>query len=69
MQLASVSCERLRFCAGDRVLVKVWGPLSKKAAAKIRSSIIKWAGVSVEVFIYNAHQMEIKVEHAQEEHK
>lgn len=61
-RLADVQCSRLQFESGDRILVKSYYKLDHEAKKKLRKTIEKWAGVSVEVLIYDATQMEITVE-------
>jgi hypothetical protein len=62
-KIADVQCSRIHFEPGDRVLVKVYHQLDKDQIIRLRKSIQKWAGVEVEVLIYNGTQMEIGVEH------
>lgn len=61
-RLADVSCKRIQFQPGDRILVRVYHELSKEQKRIIRKMIEKWAGVSLEILIYNATQMEIYVQ-------
>jgi hypothetical protein len=61
-RIADVQCSRLKFEAGDRVLVRTYHTLSRDEERKLRKSIQRWAGVEVEVLIYNANQMEIEVD-------
>lgn len=61
-QIADVSCSKIQFEPGDRILVRVYQELDRGQIFRLRRSIQKWAGVEVEVLIYNANQMEIAIE-------
>ena len=60
-RLADVSCTRMRFDPGDRILVKVRQDLSREDAAKLRKSVERWAGNAVEVLVMNANNVELEV--------
>jgi len=60
--IANVSCSRLKFEAGDRILVRTTRRLDKDQESKLRHHIQKWAGVEVEVLIYCVLDMDINVE-------
>ena len=61
-RLADVQCSRLQFQPGDRILVRSYHKLDVSETRKLRKTIEKWAGVSVEVLIYDGTEMEITVE-------
>ncbi len=61
-KIADVQCKRLQFKPGDRLLVRVYHYLDKDQVKKLRRGIQKWAGPDVEIFVYCALDMEIKVE-------
>lgn len=60
--LAEVQCSRLRFQAGDRILVRTYHKLTADEARKLRKTITKWAGEEVEILIIDATQMELQVD-------
>lgn len=62
MGIADVSCSRLRFEPGDRIIVRTNGQLDQSQQAHLRKSICKFAGCEVEVLIINILQMDISVE-------
>jgi len=68
-RIAEVQCSRIQFQPGDRVLVKIFHNISVEQTKHLRQSIVKWAGTDVEVLIYNATEMEIKVEHGETKSK
>jgi len=59
-RIADVSCLRLRFEPGDRILVRTNHRLSNDEQKKLRKTIQKWAGCEVEVLIYCLLDMDIK---------
>lgn len=61
-KLADVQCSRLVFQPGDRILVRTYRRLDNDQKRKLRKSILKWAGVEVEILIYDATQTEITIE-------
>ena len=61
-RLAEVQCSRLQFQPGDRVIVRTTHRLDAGQQRKLRRSILKFAGVEVEVLIYCMTDMEITVE-------
>jgi predicted P-loop ATPase/GTPase len=61
-RLADISCQRMVFQPGDRVLVRTYHNLSAATIKNLRRSIIKWAGCEVEVLVYNGNDMEISIE-------
>lgn len=60
--MADVSCSRIQFQAGDRVLVRSYRPLDADAQRKLRRTIRRWAGCDVEVLVYDAAVMDVTVE-------
>jgi hypothetical protein len=60
-RLAEVSCSRLKFDPGDRLLVKTTIRLDPTQEKNLRTQICKWAGCEVEVFIYCIFDMDIQV--------
>ena len=63
-RLADVQCSRLRFQPGDRVIVRVYRPISDEQTKKLRRTVERWAGDQVEVLVINALEMSIGVEPA-----
>ena len=61
-RIANITCSRLQFQPGDRVLVRSFHPLTYDEERRLRRSIIKWAGCEVEALIYCGSEMEITVE-------
>ena len=61
-RLAEVHCTRIRFDPGDRIIVDVYHPLDKDERKKLIRTILKWAGVEIEVLIVNRMRMEVKIE-------
>jgi hypothetical protein len=61
-RIADISCTRIKFEPGDRILVRTYHNLSAEQISKIRKSINKWAGCEVEVLFYNGNDMEISVD-------
>ena len=59
--LAEVHCERLKFEAGDRILVNVYTNLDKDQKRRLRRAITKWAGEDVEILIVNRLEMEVTI--------
>lgn len=64
-RLADVQCSRFEFKPGDRVVVRVFRPMSKEESVKLKRAVERWAGNCVEVLIVNALEMSIHVEPAQ----
>lgn len=60
--LAELKCNRIHFDPGDRVLVRVFQPLSKEQTIALRRSVEKWAGDAVEVLIVDTSKMEVEIE-------
>ena len=63
-RIAEISCSRLKFEPGDRILVRVYNKLDRDQERKLRRSIQRWAGTDVEVLIYNAMEMEVAIDKA-----
>lgn len=61
-RIADVRCQRLKFQPGDRILVRTTIRLEPDQQRRLRKSIIKWAGCEVEVLIYSALDMDIRIE-------
>lgn len=64
-KLADVQCSRLQFHPGDRVLVRVYQPLSVEQKKKLKRTVERWAGDQVEVLVINALEVGIHVEPAE----
>ena len=62
-RIADVHCSRIVFQPGDRILVTCHYRLEPEQRKKLRQSIERWAGASVEVLIYNPLDFDIEVEH------
>jgi hypothetical protein len=63
-KLASVQCSRLKFDPGDRILVKVYRPISNEQRKRLERAVEKWAGVAVRVLIINGAEMDLEIERA-----
>lgn len=61
-RIADVKCSRLKFEAGDRILVQSRHKLTYDEQKKLRRSIQKWAGCEVEVLIYCPLDYDITIE-------
>ena len=61
-RLADIQCKKLRFQAGDRLLVRTTHRLEPYEEKRLRQSIQKWAGVELEVMIYCMKDVQIDVE-------
>ena len=61
-KLAEVSCKRIHFESGDRVLVKVQHALHPEQKAKLTEMVQNWAGPGVRVLVVDARRMEIEIE-------
>lgn len=61
-RLVDVSCTKIKFEPGDRILVQCYRPLNLESRKRLRGIIERWAGREVEVLIYDVSQMDIKVE-------
>lgn len=62
-RLAEVSCSRIKFEPGDRILVRTHHKLTQDEQKKLKKSIEKWAGEPIEVLIVNLSDMDISIEH------
>jgi len=60
--IADVQCSRLKFEPGDSILVRTYHKLDKDQKRKLQKSIQRFAGVEVEVFIYNCLEMDIEID-------
>jgi len=65
--LADVKCSRIQFQPGDRILVRTYQNLDAEQKRKLRATIVKWAGVEIEVLIYSSTEMEIQVDKSRRE--
>lgn len=63
-RLAEVSCTKIHFDPGDRVVVRVFQPLEKEARRRLERTVQKWAGVSIEVLVVDATKYDVAVEKA-----
>jgi len=61
-KLADISCTKIQFSPGDRILCRTYRKLEKDEECRLRKAITKWAGCDVEVLIYNATELDIEVE-------
>jgi len=61
-RLADIQCRKLRFQAGDKLLVRTTHRLEPYEEKRLRQSIQRWAGVEVAVIIYCVKDMQIDVE-------
>ncbi len=67
--IADVKCSRIVFRPGDRVIVRVYRRLEAEQAKRLKRSIQRWAGADVEILIYDATLMDVRVEKADAEAK
>ncbi len=61
-RIADVQCSRLVFEPGDRLLVRTTHRLNNEEKRKLRKSILKWAGVEVEVLIICLLDLDIEIQ-------
>jgi len=61
-RLADIQCRKLRFQAGDKLLVRTTHRLEPYEEKRLRQSIQRWAGVEVCIFVYSIADMNITVE-------
>lgn len=61
-RIADVSCQRLRFEPGDRLLVRAACRLSPGEERRLRRAIVKWAGCEVEVLVVDLTRFDVSVE-------
>lgn len=66
VRLAELDCQRLQFQDGDRLLVRVYQPVTPELVAHITKTLRKWAGKELEVLVSDGRAMEIKVERSWE---
>lgn len=62
-RIADVKCQRIVFRPGDRVLVRCLHRLEDEQVRRLKKSIQRWAGVDVEVLIYNPLDFNLEIEH------
>ena len=67
-RIADVQCSRLVFEPGDRILVRSNHRLNTEEKRRVRKSILKWAGVEVEVLIICLLDMDIEIEKKENKH-
>lgn len=60
--IVDVQCRRLVFAPGDRIMVRHYHKLDPDQKKRLRKRIQKWAGVDVEVLIFDATEMEIEID-------
>jgi len=60
-RLAEVSCSRLKFDPGDKLLVRTTFRLDATQEKNLRAQICKWAGCEVAIYIYCVLDMDIQV--------
>lgn len=61
-RLADVKCSKIQFQPGDRILVRVFEPLSKEEMIRLKKTVEKWAGGVVEVLVFNCTKVDVQVE-------
>lgn len=59
IQTATVSCTKLQIASGDRILVKCYHDLNSDQIKRIERSIRNWAGVPIEVLVYDGRAMDV----------
>lgn len=60
-RLADVSCSKIHFDPGDRVLVKVHERLDRESKIRLRKTIERWAGTGIEVLIVELPVMDVEI--------
>ena len=60
-RIADVQLTRVKFEAGDRLMVKLRQPLDREAKKKLRRTIERWAGDHVEVILVDLHVFDLEV--------
>jgi len=61
-QIVNVKCTRIRFDPGDRLLARIYKPLSREDLQKMRRSLQEWVGRDdVEILIVDGTQIDIGV--------
>ncbi len=60
-RIAEVSCSKIRFEDGDRIIVKSFCHLEPEQKRKLTKSLRAWAGAEIEVFIYCALDFDIQI--------
>ena len=61
-RLADVSCRRISFQPGDRVLVRTTHRLDQAQITQLCKTVKKWAGEDIEVLVYCALDMNLEIE-------
>lgn len=61
-RLADIQCSRMAFQPGDRILVRVFQPISDESLKKLRKTVSRWAGEGVEVLVVDQTKMEIQID-------
>ncbi len=61
-RLADVSCSKVHFDPGDRIIVRTFHQLNIEEKKKLTKTIQKWAGCEIEVLIYCILDMEMEIE-------
>jgi len=61
-RLVDVSCKRMQFFPGDRIVARLFGTASPGEIKKVKRMVQNWAGPDVEVLVYDATKMEIQIE-------
>ena len=50
-RIADINCSKIKFDAGDRIIVRSFHRMDTEQIRKLKKSICKWAGVEVEIFV------------------
>ena len=61
-RIADVHCEKIQFEPGDRILVGLRAPMDRDAVEKLRKSLIKWAGVEIDILFVPEYLYSVKID-------
>ena len=61
-KIANVQCSRLKFEAGDRIVVRVHSPLTDRQKGRLKEIVQEWAGADVSVLIVDLRLFDVEVE-------
>jgi len=61
-RLAEVSCSKVQFSPGDKLLVNVFFSMTNEEKKKLRITINKWAGCELNILIVDNTKMEITID-------
>jgi len=61
-RIADVHCEKIHFEPGDRLVVSLRAPMDRDAVEKLRKSLIKWAGVEIDILFVPEYLYSVKID-------